>query len=193
MASPYGSDGSTDSTRSCSDSSHTAPTAKATAAAQVIQRKLVVLLGFWVISASVLSQLFPSVVLAHFHHDDAKTASFLGWVNGVSSLLQFLILPSLSASVDITGRKRMLILSAAAQAAAAAAWGCAPSNIVLATLTSVRISSQDVSLTSYSLLALAVSYIFSPPTCRSRRLRCPSSTSEHCIIMLAAVQVFAAT
>jgi MFS family permease len=133
-----GSDGSTESTRSCSDSSYTAPTAEATAAAQLIQRKLVVLLGFWVISASVLSQLFPSVVLAHFNHDDAKTASFLGWVNGVSSLLQFLVLPSLSASVDITGRKRMLIISAAAQAAAAAAWGCAPSNIVLATLTSVR-------------------------------------------------------
>jgi MFS family permease len=156
MASPYGSDGSTESTRSCSDSSYTAPTAEATAAAQVIQRKLVVLLGFWVISASVLSQLFPSVVLAYFHHDDAKTASFLGWVNGASSLLQFLILPSLSASVDITGRKRMLILSAAAQAAAAAAWGCAPSNIVLATLTSVRILTQEVWLMLYSVLAVSL-------------------------------------
>jgi MFS family permease len=155
MASPYGSDGSTESTGSCSDSSYTAPTAEATAAAQVIQRKLVVLLGFWVISASVLSQLFPSVVLAHFHHDDAKTASFLGWVNGASSLLQFLILPSLSASVDITGRKRMLILSAAAQAAAAAAWGCAPSNIVLATLTSVRILTQDAWLMLYSVVAVS--------------------------------------
>jgi MFS-type transporter involved in bile tolerance (Atg22 family) len=111
----------------------------------LIQRKLVVLLGFWVISASVLSQLFPSVVLAHFHHDDAKTASFLGWVNGVSSLLQFLVLPSLSASVDITGRKRMLIISAAAQAAAAAAWGCAPSNIILATLT-WHVSTNDSAL-----------------------------------------------
>ncbi|KAG5178879.1 major facilitator superfamily domain-containing protein [Tribonema minus] len=86
---------------------------------------------------AIQAQVYPKVVLSYYGGDDGKTASFLGWVSGGSSMLQFVLSPSLTASCDVRGRRGLLLAAAGAQALICFIWGFSPNNIGLAAAVAV--------------------------------------------------------
>ncbi|CAM9703014.1 unnamed protein product, partial [Chrysoparadoxa australica] len=67
-----------------------------------IRAKLALILFLYVAGSSMVDQIYPLVLIEQY--GDSEAARFLGWLSGVQSVLQLLVLPSVSALSDTVGR-----------------------------------------------------------------------------------------
>eukprot|EP00752_Nemacystus_decipiens_P005145 g4668.t1 len=95
-----------------------------------VRQRLAVCLFLHIVGVAIVTQVYPRVVLDHFHDDDGKASRFNGWLTLISSILQLIAIPTLCGASDVVGRRAILGGSLALTSMSTLALGLAPNSIV---------------------------------------------------------------
>ncbi|CAN0474484.1 unnamed protein product, partial [Ectocarpus sp. 12 AP-2014] len=77
-------------------------------AAAAVRRKLTACILLYTIGASMMTQVYPKIILVSCGGDDGEASKYRGWLAAGVSVIQLLFVPAISGSSDVVGRKAVV-------------------------------------------------------------------------------------
>ncbi|CAM9256889.1 unnamed protein product [Scytosiphon promiscuus] len=102
--------------------------------ANAVRVRLTLCIFLYTVGASMMSQIYPKIILISFEGDDGDASKYRGWTAAAVSVVQLIFIPALSGSSDVLGRKAVFRFALGLHAVSVFALATVASSLVWATV-----------------------------------------------------------